>query len=346
MSIVSTHNEWDPLEEVVIGTMRNAQIPRVGADLFAVEFSNFGEPANVPSGPYPQEVVETTEAELDVLAKSLEELGVKVRRPQPRDTAATFGTTDWESDGFYDYCPRDVLLTVGESIIETPMVLRSRFLEPNAYRSMLQEFLLSGSRWYSAPKPRLLDEFYVAGRPAGERLLNCEPAFDAANVLKMGTDILYLVSDSGNELGLKWLETMLGPEYTVHPCRNMYASTHIDSTIVPVRPGLVILNPERVTEDNMPEFMRSWDHIWAPELVDTGYVSEQPYSSTWIGMNLLTVAPGTVIVDDRQPEFIKLLESHGVETIPLRLTHSRTLGGSFHCVSLDIRRTGSLETYR
>ena len=346
MSIVQTHNEWDPLEEVVIGTMRGAQIPRVGTDLFAVEFSSYGAPDLVPSGPYSDEVVETTEAELDALCETLRGLGVTVRRPEPRDTSATFGTTDWTSDGFYDYCPRDVLLTIGTSVIETPMVLRSRFLEPVAYRGMLQEFLLSGSRWYSAPKPRLLDEFYDARHPAGQRLLDREPAFDAANVLKLGTDVLYLVSDSGNELGRQWLETMLGPEYTVHPCRDMYASTHIDSTIVPVRPGLVLLNPERVTEDNMPEFLRSWDHVWVPPLVDTGYVSEQPYASTWIGMNLLTVAPGRVIVDDRQSEFIQLLEQHGVETIPQRLTHSRTLGGSFHCVSLDVRRTGSLETYR
>jgi scyllo-inosamine-4-phosphate amidinotransferase 1 len=35
-----------------------------------------------------------------------------------------------------------------------------------------------------------------------------------------------------------------------------------------------------------------------------------------------------------------------VDTLPLRLTHARTLGGSFHCVSLDLRRTGELETYR
>lgn len=346
MSIVNTHNEWDPLEEVVIGTMRGAQIPRVGPDLFAVEFSDYGDPDNVPSGPYDKEVIETTEEELDALAELLAGLGVVVRRPGERDTTASFGTTDWQSDGFYDYCPRDVLLTLGDSIIETPMVLRSRFLEPVAYRQMLQEFMLSGSRWFSAPKPRLLDENYCASNVAGSRLLNSEPAFDAANVLKLGTDILYLVSDSGNEMGLKWLETMLGSEYTVHACRDMYASTHIDSTIVPIRPGLVLLNPTRVTAENMPSFLQGWDHIWCPDLVDTGYVSRHPYASTWIGMNLLAIAPGRVIIDDRQPELIKMLQQHGVETIPHRLTHSRTLGGSFHCVSLDIRRTGTRETYR
>ncbi|RUS93318.1 hypothetical protein DSM106972_096740 [Dulcicalothrix desertica PCC 7102] len=40
-----------------------------------------------------------------------------------------------------------------------------------------------------------------------------EPAFDAANVLRLGKDIFYLVSDSGNKYGAKWLQTFLGNEY-------------------------------------------------------------------------------------------------------------------------------------
>ena len=175
--------------------------------------------------------------------------------------------------------------------------------------------------------------------------MNLEPAFDAANILKFGTDLLYLVSDSGNDLGSRWLQSALGSTYKVHPCCGLYASTHVDSTIVPLRPGLVLLNPARVNDKNMPDFMRSWDVIWAPEMVDIGYVGERPYCSTWIGMNLLVLRPGLVIADDRQAGLITELERNGVEVLPLRLTHARTLGGSFHCVSLDVRRSGSLETY-
>jgi glycine amidinotransferase/scyllo-inosamine-4-phosphate amidinotransferase 1 len=346
MSLIDVHNEWDPLEEVIIGTTAGAQIPRPGLDLFAVEFADYGTAERIPSGPYPQHVLDETEHDLEVLCGELAALGVKVRRPAPRDKQALVSTPDWSTDGFYDYCPRDVLLTVGDLVIETPMVLRSRSLEPLAYREMLLEFFTSGSRWLSAPKPRLADEMFDPTAPPGQRLRNYEPAFDAANVLRFGTDILYLVSDSGNELGAHWLQSALGDAYTVHPCRDIYASTHVDSTIVPIRPGLVLLNPERVNDRNLPEFLRGWDKIWCPELVDIGFVGDRPYCSTWIGMNLLVVRPGLVVVDDRQPVLIRLLASHGVDTLPLRLTHARTLGGSFHCVSLDVRRTGRLETYR
>jgi scyllo-inosamine-4-phosphate amidinotransferase 1 len=186
---------------------------------------------------------------------------------------------------------------------------------------------------------------YDVDAPEGHRLRELEPCFDAANVLKMGNDLLYLVSDTGNEFGCRWLQDVVGPNYTVHPCRNLYASTHIDSTIVLLRPGLVLLNPSRVNDDNLPSVLKGWDKIWAPEMVDSGFVGERPYCSTWIGMNLLMVNPELAVVDRRQPALIALLESHGVDVLPLQLTHARNLGGSFHCVTLDLRRTGTLESY-
>jgi glycine amidinotransferase/scyllo-inosamine-4-phosphate amidinotransferase 1 len=63
-------------------------------------------------------------------------------------------------------------------------------------------------------------------------------------------------------------------------------------------------------------------------------------------MNMLVIAPGKAIVDKRQSDLIRELEHHKVEVIPAQLTHSRTLGGGFHCVTLDVRRTGALATYR
>lgn len=345
MSKVHSHNEWDPLEEVIIGRIDGAQYPRVGKDLLAIESSAYPTVDTSPAGPFPQRVIEETAEELERLCEVLTDLGITVRRPDVTNHAARFSTPEWESDGFYNYCPRDVLLAIGDTLIETPMVLRSRFFEPFAYKNLLLEYFESGARWLSAPKPRLADELFNLDAPPGERLMNLEPAFDAANILKFGTDILYLVSDSGNELGCRWLQSTLGPTYKVHACRGLYAHTHVDSTIVPLQPGLVLLNPSRVNDTNMPDFLRSWDVIWAPEMAPGEYVGERPYCSPWIGMNLLVLRPGLVLADDRQVALIKELERHGIEVLPLRLTHARTLGGSFHCVSLDVRRSGSLETY-
>ncbi|MEX2981300.1 inosamine-phosphate amidinotransferase 1 [Streptomyces sp. C36] len=347
MSLVSVHNEWDPLEEIIVGTVKGARVPRADRSVFAVEYAGEYESQDrIPSGEYPDRVLKETEEELNVLCEELERLGITVRRPQERDNSALITTPDWQTDGFHDYCPRDGLLSVGQTVIESPMALRARFLESLAYKDILLEYFASGSRWISAPKPRLTDAMYDPTAPAGERLLDLEPVFDAANVLRFGTDLLYLVSDSGNELGAKWLQSAVGDRYTVHACRKLYASTHVDSTIVPLRPGLVLINPSRVNDENMPDFLRSWQTITCPELVDIGFTGDKPHCSVWIGMNLLVVRPDLAVVDRRQTGLIKLLEKHGMDVLPLQLTHSRTLGGGFHCATLDVRRSGSLETYR
>jgi glycine amidinotransferase/scyllo-inosamine-4-phosphate amidinotransferase 1 len=63
-----------------------------------------------------------------------------------------------------------------------------------------------------------------------------------------------------------------------------------------------------------------------------------PYASKWIGLNLLSIDPYTVIVDEIQKDLIKTLEKYNFTVIPKRLRHSRTLGGGFHCVTLDLLR--------
>ncbi|MEU3777868.1 inosamine-phosphate amidinotransferase 1 [Streptomyces sp. NPDC032472] len=346
MSLVDVHTEWDPLEEIVVGTISGAQVPVTDRSLMAAEYADFDDPQEIQTGPYPRHVLEETEAELEELVGLLTDLGVTVRRPGGRDHKSMVSTPDWSTDGFHDYCPRDGFLTVGNTIIESPMVLRSRFLEGFAYKDLFVEYLRSGARWLSAPKPQLADALYEPTAAPGQRLRDLEPVFDAANVLRFGTDVLYQVSDSGNRLGALWLQAVLGEQYTVHPCEGLYPSTHIDSTLTPLRPGLIMVNPSRVNDDNMPEFLRGWDRIECPELVDIGYVGKHPRGSVWIGMNFLVTAPGQAIVDKRQTDLIRELERHKVEVIPAQLTHARSLGGGFHCVTLDVRRRGELATYR
>lgn len=343
--LVNVHNEWDPLEEIIVGIADNAQVPIGDKGLHAIRYSFTEGVESIPSGRHPAHIIEKASDELQLLADKIVEMGVRVRRPEPTDHSRMFSTPDWSSDGFYNYCPRDIFLVINHTILETPMSLRSRFLEPFAYKPILMEYLRSGANWVSAPKPALPDEGYNLDDPEHCALLELEPVFDAANIVKMGRDIIYLVSDTGNRIGAQWLQTFLGSEYRVHPCDDLYAQTHIDTTVVLIRPGLVLLNPERVDDHRIPAPLAKWDKIYAPEMVDIGYEG-MAYGSRWVGMNLLMVSPDLAIVDDRQTDLIRLLNSKGIEVEPMRLTHARTLGGGFHCVTLDTRRAGSaLEDY-
>lgn len=345
---VCSHNEWDPLEEVVVGIARGARVPGDGADLRAIDYPEVPADEALPVGPLPPSVLAEADEDLDQLADVLARLGVRVRRPTPLDVdpPAPYANGRWATDGYHTTCPRDSVLVVGDRLIETPMVLRSRQFEVHSLRSLLLEYEKAGAKWFAAPRPLLTDDLYDLDAAPGARLRDDEPVFDAANVVRLGRDLLYLISDSGNARGAAWLERVLDGAYRVHPCPGVYARTHVDSTIVPIRPGLVLLNPERVNDANMPAYLAGWDKLWCPELVDIGYAGDRPSCSIWIGMNVLMVRPDLALVDDRQVELTRALEKHGVDVQPCRLRHARTLGGGLHCCTLDIRRDGPLEDYR
>jgi len=78
--------------------------------------------------------------------QTLQKLGVTVQRPDIVDHSVKFRTPDWEADGQYNYCPRDLFLAIGTWIIETPMVFRSRFFETLSYKSILIDYLRSGAK--------------------------------------------------------------------------------------------------------------------------------------------------------------------------------------------------------
>jgi len=347
MSVVWSCNEWDPLEEVVVGNPLGARYPTPDPSTRLAEFPDRSI-ADIPQGPFPERIIEETEEDLSAFVAVLEEAGIKVRRPQTWPHEARFSTTHWESKGYYNYCPRDVMLVIGDHIIETPNVIRSRALETSSYRAMLMDYLKSGAKWYSAPRPMLLDSLFDVDldKPTPR---NDEPAFDAANVLRLGRDLIYLVSGTGNEMGGRWLQTMLGDAYRVHFLKDVYYGSHIDSTLVALRPGLMLCNPARMTDATLPAILKQWEVIYSPPMESQGqhdadYLSKS-IGSAWIDMNLFSINPNLVVVDRDQTALIKLLEKQGLDVIPMKLRHAKMLGGGFHCVTLDIRRSGTLQRY-
>ena len=71
--------------------------------------------------------------------------------------------------------------------------------------------------------------------------------------------------------------------------------------------------------------------------LDIGYHKIER-ASLWVGINLLSIDENTVIVDNRQTELIKELKKHKIDALDCKIRHSRTLGGSFHCVTTETLR--------
>jgi glycine amidinotransferase/scyllo-inosamine-4-phosphate amidinotransferase 1 len=158
---------------------------------------------------------------------------------------------------------------------------------------------------------------------------------DAANIARLGDTWLFLESFSGNRPAYEWLCDQF-PEINIELV-NFYAGVHIDSTVVPLREGLVLLNGHRVNESNCPRAFDGWTKLYVDEVVTQNFY-QYPYASKWIALNMLVLDPHTVVCDRHQTNLIRLLEQHQFTVIPLELRHSRTLGGGFHCVTLDTWR--------
>ena len=164
--VVNSHNEFDPLEEVIVGSVKGATLPEWHVSGKAVWPEKWWSMYKNQSGqPFPPELMTKASEELDNFAKILEAEGVKVRRPEvlPGDYAQPYSTPDFKcQNGLYAAMPRDILIVVGNEIIEAPMAWRSRFFEYRPFRKLIKEYFRQGAKWTAAPKPMMSDDLYVS----------------------------------------------------------------------------------------------------------------------------------------------------------------------------------------
>ena len=327
---LKSNNGWDPLKSIVVGDASGARIPPLSRSMKNFMFANLEDHEireKCRPWTYSTKVIDESQEDLEILADTLKKESVTVYRPEMKNY------------GWMNYCPRDIFLVLDDILLETPNVMSIREYESLAYRHILNK--LDG-RWLKAPVPQYLEESFDFSDLSSPTLMNAEIMFDAPNVVRMGKTLLYQISNSGNLKGLKWLQQTF-PEYRIHPA-SQYSGAHFDSTVVPLRPGLILLNGLRCTKNNYPLIFKNWDKIFFTDIVSTD-TDDSGISSNSIGLNLLSLNEDTVIVDKNQKPLRKILKQHGIFSIPLELRHARTLGGGFHCVTLDLHREGKLEQY-
>lgn len=320
-------NEWDPLKTVIVGIADDAKIPPSSIGLRCVNYAdlNFSEYLEIKHGLYPTQVITEANEDLEILCDFLKKEGVNVLRPNSNDPE------------YYNFCPRDNVLVHDELILATPMALNFRRDE---WRASKEYFNVDNL--VVAPKPEHPDTYNsrCLGDPDTLAINEYEPIFDAANILRCNDDLYYLVSNTGNKKGAEYLQELIGPNKRVHTIENVYSYIHLDSTIAFLREGLMLLNSARIKSvDQLPESLRNWDVIWAPEPVDIGHFPGYCNSSTWVSVNLLSVNPNLVVLEEHQHNLRVELEKHNIECAMLPMRHARTLGGCFHCVTLDLERS-------
>ena len=388
---INSHNEWDKLKEIIVGTAIGTKATLTWNKNNNISQKDIDLAKKLAEEATPKWLYDEVEEDLDGLAEHLKKLGVIVHRPKSFDLSEVYSSLHWFSTSNNIYNTRDLNLIVGNNVIESPSHQINRYYETTALYPILYEYFKKGFKWIAGPKPlinyesslpyfrdenqrELTDEDLkhkklTKGRvEILHKITEREILFEAANTVRMGKDLLYLISSSGNELGARWLQSVLGNEYRVHTTKDIYRSSHIDSTVMCLKPGLVLLNSARVNEKNCPRIFDKWQKIYFDEVVPTSdtelkiqkeirdpignKLKEMGFktnlfdmSSPWVGMNLLSFDQETVLVDERQDKLIKLLEKNKFNVIRVRMRHIYTQGGGIHCATLDTVRDSKLEDY-
>tara|TARA_X000000950_G_C13746502_1_gene590789 strand:- start:2 stop:1018 length:1017 start_codon:yes stop_codon:yes gene_type:complete len=335
---VSTKNEYGQLKSVILGRPTHANWPK--GDLFfdrMLSLSTFK--GKLQKGPISEDILKEANDELLYMKDILEDHDVSVFRPEIKDYTQTYMHYGSMVQGMHSYSARDLLLSVGDMVIECPTPFISRYVEFESYDVIKQEAMKDGCRWIAAPRARMEPaECVVTGIPAKILLTERYPIFDAANVLKFDDKLLYLKTSTANQAGADWLQSVVGTEFEVIVWDKVYAHAHIDSTLIPLKKDMIMINASRVNSaDRLPKFLKSYRKIWVQDCAE-GTFHKFPYASKWIGMNTLSINEDTILIDNIQKNLIDQLSKEGFECLTVPLTHARTLGGGHHCVSCDLER--------
>ena len=363
--VVNSWNEWDPLKHVIVGradgTMVQAPEPAAQRN-----WPEYGFPLG-KYGPLPKKMEEKANEHLDNFVRILEEQHIRVDRPTPLDFSQPVQTPDWKQGSMFGCMPpRDLLLTIGNEMLEATMSLRSRWFEYLSYRPLLEQYFEEdpNMRWEAAPKPRLTERSYKKdywkrfdAMSEEERLertkardwsiTEAEPLFDAADIARFGKDLVVQQSSVTNAAGISWLRRHF-PDHRIHVATfKEDFPFHIDTTVVPLRPGLVLINRKRTTfTPELLELFRKndWEAVECAEPAhDTKHA--MAYCSIWLSFNLLVLDPKTVCVEAGETAQIKQLEGLGFDVIPVPFWDVAPFGGGLHCATADVYREGTCKDY-
>jgi glycine amidinotransferase len=366
---VNSWNEWDPLEHVIVGRIDSRMVGAPEAGMVNA-YPRLGLAAGEWT-PIPDEYLERASEQMEAFVALLENRGIRVDRPTSMDDRQHVRTPDWECDHMFGTMPpRDIIMCHGNEILEATMSQRSRWFEFLAYKPLLQQYFKEDPNflWSAAPKPRLSDASYVPNywhdfhhtwseeelMAKMERLewqlTEEEPLFDVADAMRFGKDIFIQHSAPSNKAGLDWFKRHFEARgYRVHHLA--FGGTpvpwHIDVTLVPLRPGLIVVNPDYPSL--YPEFyelfrINDWEIV---EAVPPSGAEQPPYTfcHACLGYNVFSLGPNTLCVEANEVAFMEQLDGLGFDVIPVPFIDVSMFGGALHCATVDVERDGDLEDY-
>jgi len=330
---IFSENEWSPLKEVIVGNsfdMVKNQID-ITFKYFYQDLYDWGwldnsnHKINIKQK-YVDELIE----DLEGIVSTLKKQDIKIHRPTKMKKISKISTPDWNSETLPPLNVRDQVIILGNTIVETPPMLRNRYFENDSLKHIFYSGFKDGARWLNLPKSTLSDTALNA---------NTEMMIDGAQFVRFGKDIIVNVSNQSHQLAVEWFIREF-PQYNFHIIKSLVMN-HLDSFVVPLCEGVLLLRNEDFLK-MMPNFLKDWKIIYPPKPKENQFPiydkSDMILTSPYIDMNVLSLDGNKIICNSLFPELNELLYKEGFEPIPTQHRHRRIFAGGFHCFTLDLLR--------
>lgn len=323
-SPIHVESEWADLKECVYGSPDHWVLPVIYNDAKLRAQGEFGEFWMKNPGRDMKEANPELFAEFNGQVQGaidfLEDFGVRVQ------VAGTISPANrkfprGEDHGVSTPWMRDPFVTIGNNVIElAPRSLfhrRQRF----AIRHILASTMERGARYFAQPDAGADDE---RDGPGWGYL-------EGGDVFVLRKNVL--VGHSGgcsNPEGARWLQHMLGPDYTVQTVAIDPMFPHLDCVMMTPREGVVFAALEALPQ-GLPGFMKDWDVFEVPKALAKSHMS----------CNNLVLNDRTVVVpaEDALDFIADGLKAQKFDVVRLPYRVPCMVGGSFRCAHQPLIRT-------
>ena len=348
MSVINSHDNWSPLEEVWLGDV----YPVAWYDHLSSEVRDCF-----------YELTERTHEDLKQIQLKLESLGVVVRRPY-YDHIDNYIIAHTQQLDKPEICPRDYYVTIGQTL--------------HAKKAWKNK---------ANPWQHHIDAYEAQGAVVVDQLQKNQPKLNGANTVKAGKDLYFDLCFNQNDLDhalspeqkkdflLQAFQTHYAEKFKDYRVHVLFNGGHIDACFSLLAPGVILGNryfkeydktfpgwqlinvtdPEfahrsQFSNPNLPGHNGMW---WLPDFYQSQAFNRHivEHAKTWIGdytetffeVNCLVIDQHNVVIPGQNEQVFKHLEKLGITAHPVPFRTRTFWDGGMHCITLDIRRRGSCQ---
>lgn len=282
---VHADNEWSPLRAIIVGRAGKSCFPSASKRMVEETMPSAHVHRFQTKSPFSEGLIAKAEVELDQFAAILESEGIKVYRP-PKDI-------DWLAvDGYTGAMPRDGLISVGNTLVEACFAWKCRSREIELGFAPILDDLAQDPQVRIVRRPAHTFADTLDNNEGKWAINNSRPAFDTADFMRFGHTLIGQYSHVTNQAGVDYVRQHLPPGYQIEILdSNDPQAMHIDATILPLREGLLIYHPRKVTEDTLRQHavLADWDLRAYPFIPEDRDEPPLYMTSSWLCLNALVL---------------------------------------------------------